>query len=605
MLVMRNLWWIVVSERRLVKGTEMKTLEQHLKPSPTKRVLALDGGGVRGLISLGILGGIERELAKRTSDPNKFVLSDYFDLIAGTSTGSIIATGLAMGMKVEKLANLYKSEAPSIFPRTRRKGFFVPKYDASPLERLLEQIVGNATLESDAFKTGLLICAKRMDTDSAWVLTNNPNSVFWESSDGSYTPNKDYKVRMLVRASAAAPTFFSPVRIDVSSGDKRFKEEIGVFVDGAISGHNSPALQAILTAVLPSYGFNWQVGSDRLLLISVGTGWRRERRDAKSLLKAKPVELGISALQGLINDTVKNDLTLLQAMSDSQSPWKINTEIGDLSSQFLSDKPLFSFQRYDVSLSQSDIVSALKIETEKDRVKKRIAKNLLNMSDATKSNLRACESLGHAAALNVKPDHFPSIFDSNHTVCSEPINPPENQSGSTPEQDPASFGRLEFTEQIDEDTFRALATQRRAKIGKYQKTGLVAATEAKERIEIVTYWNGEETRNIAERGDMIVTSLTNDFSILTDDQGQQNTYTMKAGRFAKLYQASGFASTQNKLGWLYRAKGQVYAFHVPEGFQIKAPWGEMQNADNGYIVLNGSDVYGVHSDVFEETYAEI
>ena len=144
----------------------MSDLQSRLEPGPTKRILALDGGGVRGLITLGILEAIERRLIVRSGRAN-LVLSDYFDLIAGTSTGSIIATGLAMGMKVSRLIDLYIAASPSIFPKTRRKGWFVNKYDASPLEDLLEKIVGDEPLESDKLKTGLMICTKRMDTDSA------------------------------------------------------------------------------------------------------------------------------------------------------------------------------------------------------------------------------------------------------------------------------------------------------------------------------------------------------------------------------------------------------------------------------------------------------
>ena len=74
----------------------MRSLEQHLDPSVTpKRILSLDGGGIRGVITLQFLEKIETILRKRHGDNPDFRLCHYFDLIGGTSTGAIIAAGLA------------------------------------------------------------------------------------------------------------------------------------------------------------------------------------------------------------------------------------------------------------------------------------------------------------------------------------------------------------------------------------------------------------------------------------------------------------------------------------------------------------------------------
>ena len=78
--------------------------QQHLDPNiPPKRILSLDGGGIRGILTLEYLGVIESMLRKR-SGRDDFRLCDYFDLIGGTSTGSIIAAGLACGMSVDELS---------------------------------------------------------------------------------------------------------------------------------------------------------------------------------------------------------------------------------------------------------------------------------------------------------------------------------------------------------------------------------------------------------------------------------------------------------------------------------------------------------------------
>jgi len=79
---------------------------RHIFGHGPKRILAIDGGGVRGVISLTFLLRIEKILRERTNNP-QLRLCDYFDLIGGTSTGAIIATGLALGFSVEHLISIY------------------------------------------------------------------------------------------------------------------------------------------------------------------------------------------------------------------------------------------------------------------------------------------------------------------------------------------------------------------------------------------------------------------------------------------------------------------------------------------------------------------
>jgi uncharacterized protein len=91
------------------------TKAQHLDPhTGPKRILALDGGGIRGVLTLEYLEAIEALLRQRRDDPD-FLLSDYFDLIGGTSTGSIIAAGLACGMSVKDIKSLYYGLGVKVF----------------------------------------------------------------------------------------------------------------------------------------------------------------------------------------------------------------------------------------------------------------------------------------------------------------------------------------------------------------------------------------------------------------------------------------------------------------------------------------------------------
>ena len=95
-----------------------KSFQEHIDPtSGPKNILSLDGGGIRGALTLGYLKKIETILQEKHG--TDYLLSDHFDLIGGTSTGSIIAAGLASGFKVDKLVELYMDLGGKIFGKKR------------------------------------------------------------------------------------------------------------------------------------------------------------------------------------------------------------------------------------------------------------------------------------------------------------------------------------------------------------------------------------------------------------------------------------------------------------------------------------------------------
>src|SRR5260370_13636114 len=126
--------------------------DRHLFAPGPKRILAIDGGGVRGVVALAFLAEIERTLEKQYGGPVR--LCDHFDLIGGTSTGAIIATALALGYKAADIRDFYFRLGPRVF---KRPPFRLPgwqaKFDAKALARALDQIVGARPLQSGDLKT--------------------------------------------------------------------------------------------------------------------------------------------------------------------------------------------------------------------------------------------------------------------------------------------------------------------------------------------------------------------------------------------------------------------------------------------------------------------
>jgi len=145
-----------------------RNFQDHLNPKLTpKRILALDGGGLRGVLTVAFLKRIEDILRQRAGGDPRFRLSDYYDLIGGTSTGSIIAAGLSLGMSVDEIRDHYFELGNKVF----KPGFFSlsilsQQYNTEKIATALKTVFNKRTLESNDFKTGLLIMAKRLNTES-------------------------------------------------------------------------------------------------------------------------------------------------------------------------------------------------------------------------------------------------------------------------------------------------------------------------------------------------------------------------------------------------------------------------------------------------------
>lgn len=385
------------------------TLAEHLsnQTSP-KRILALDGGGIRGALTLGYLQRIEDILRKQRGGDKSFRLSDYFDLIGGTSTGSIIAAALSIGLSVAEIKQMYMSLGEKIFAKKYKwwKIFEIDDllkagYNEKPLEEELQKLFGDMTLSSDKILTGLCIVAKRADTNSVWPLLNHPQGRYFNSADGL---NKDIMLWKAVRASSAAPTYFLPQMIDVGGALTE-----AAFVDGGVSMANNPALQLLMVATLQGFPFRWKWGADNLMIVSVGTGMGRLKRIPADVKKNNILKWAQQIPDMFMQDASWHNQLLLQWFSNSPNPWEIDGETGNLENDFIGsvkkNKGLITYMRYNTWLDAPTLNTLMN----KQYIQKDID-GLVEMSNAA-SRFELYDIGLKDAAATVMESHFPLSFN--------------------------------------------------------------------------------------------------------------------------------------------------------------------------------------------------
>ena len=377
-----------------------KTLNEHLDPSNgPKRILSLDGGGIRGALTLGYLKKIETILRAKENNPD-LLLCDYFDLIGGTSTGSIIAAGLSIGMTVDELKDKYMELGGKIFGDKRNFWnpfetwkFLKAEYNYKALEENLKKIFKNINLDSNEIRTGLCIVAKRADTNSTWPIINHPKGKFFDTKLGK---NKNIPLWQAVRASSAAPTYFVPQMIDVGDGQR------AAFVDGGVSMANNPSLTLLMVATLKGFPFRWRMGADQLTIVSVGTGYSVFKKQTDEIEDAWMKTWAENVPDMLMQDASWQNQIILQWLSDSPTAHYIDMEIEYLKDDFIGAQPQLKYLRYNFPITENDLNSLQmpgKFFTEKD------VSSLVEMSNA--GNREILYEIGKIAGeREIKEEHF-------------------------------------------------------------------------------------------------------------------------------------------------------------------------------------------------------
>jgi patatin-like phospholipase/acyl hydrolase len=217
------------------------------------RVLSIDGGGIRGIIPAIVLAELERA----TGRP----VAETFDLVAGTSTGGILALALTMrgddgapAWSAEQMIGLYEEQGPNIFDRslwhriTSAEGLLDEKYPPEGMEKAFATYLGEARL-SEAL-TEVLVTAYEIEQRTTF---------FFKSAKARADARDDFPIREAAQATSAAPTYFEPVRIERDGGRPNL-----ALIDGGVYANN-PAMCAYAEALKDE-------ADDEITLLSLGTG---------------------------------------------------------------------------------------------------------------------------------------------------------------------------------------------------------------------------------------------------------------------------------------------------------------------------------------------
>ncbi|HEX7227580.1 MAG TPA: patatin-like phospholipase family protein [Candidatus Binatia bacterium] len=322
------------------------SVAEKINSTGPKKILALDGGGIRGILAVEVLAKIESMLRRKLGGGNDFVLADYFDFFAGTSTGAIIAACLSWRMSIDRIRDFYLQNGREMFDKASLLNrYYRHKFDDQKLSARLRQEFGaETTLRSEKIDGLLMMVLRNASTDSPWPISNNPRAKYNDCTRADC--NLNLPLWQLVRASTAAPTYFPPEVVRV--GEKEF-----IFVDGGITMYNNPAFQAFLMATVEAFNLNWPVGENNLLLVSIGTG---TSPDANANLR--PDEMNVlynaSSIPSALMAAALNEQDFLcRVFGKCLAGDPLDREVGDMIGTRGPVQPrLFTYVRYNAELTR-------------------------------------------------------------------------------------------------------------------------------------------------------------------------------------------------------------------------------------------------------------
>lgn len=237
-----------------------------------KKILTIDGGGIRGVFAATIVERMEQAAGRP--------VRDIFDCFYGTSTGAILAAGLASGMTGGELKGFYLEKGSRVFEKLpfyriiKRNLYWT--YSKKPLEEELKGVFS----EKKIFDVEKLLSVQIKDTETGTVafFNNFP-------STRKKHPDNNLPLWQIIRASTAAPTYFEP--------------ELNRYIDGGISCYNNPSYAAFIGAT--KY-LKWPTGVDNLRIYSIGTGYHPPLIPKGTLEEKTKLHMAAYMIEELIDD---------------------------------------------------------------------------------------------------------------------------------------------------------------------------------------------------------------------------------------------------------------------------------------------------------------
>ena len=207
------------------------------------RILSLDGGGIKGIFTAAVLADLEANFLDGGA------VSDYFDLVVGTSTGGIIALGLGAGLGASQLLDLYSSQGREIFPpkgRPLRKvlQYFKASYRSEPLDRIIYDVLGDLRLRDSQVR----LCIPSLDRKYGDVY------VFKTPHHPDFIKDGEELMTKVAAATSAAPSYFKPV------------EDGYIFADGGVWANN-PIMIGLVEALS-----SFKTKRSDIAVLSIGCG---------------------------------------------------------------------------------------------------------------------------------------------------------------------------------------------------------------------------------------------------------------------------------------------------------------------------------------------
>lgn len=250
-----------------------------------KRILSIDGGGIRGIIPGMVLVSLEQKLKQATGNPNTH-LSEYFDFFAGTSTGGILVSILLCPhpedpskprFSAQDALNIYLNHGTEIFTTSSWRrflnqfGLLTELYDEKVLYKILEDYFHDQKL-SELISPCII---------TAYNIELRKNHLFRQQKAISHGASRDFYLKDVCRATSAAPTYFSVAEIYSIAGTRY------PLVDGGVFAHN-PAISALLE-VLKTYK-TFKI--DDVHILSLGTGIAKNAYRYEDFKKKKAISIG-------------------------------------------------------------------------------------------------------------------------------------------------------------------------------------------------------------------------------------------------------------------------------------------------------------------------